>query len=87
MIPYCDLFNHSFDAEVEWSYDDQSKCFEYRAISDISRGQEINITYGRKANYNFFLMYGFICLPNEQEHVQLKIGLNSQDFDQKVVFC
>lgn len=70
LIPYGDLINPGIK-KVSWVYDDNKNCFVFTAIMNISKGESIEISFGKKCNTRFLTNYGFIkdnnFLDNEIE--------------------
>ena len=65
--PVADMFNNNSNANIEsWAFEQQpdgSTDFVAKATSDIKRGEEILLQYGRKGFVKYFFLYGF--MPDE----------------------
>lgn len=72
LIPYIDLFNHSFEPNSTWDYDDSSDCFVLTALKQINPGEEIVDNYGTQTNFEFFTYYGFVCDSNPNISFELQ---------------
>jgi hypothetical protein len=65
MIPIADLFNfHPDKINVEWFLNMETKCFNIKAIRDISKGEEIFLNYGCHGNMKYLFYYGFAIPQN-----------------------
>ena len=45
VLGYGSIINHSFDPNADWKQNFKSNTMVYRAIKDISKGQEITVNY------------------------------------------
>ena len=86
-VPYIDMFNHSYDTQVKWVFSDQQKGFLVKAQQDISRGEEIFLSYGKKSDSHFLINYGFIPETRFNE-VKITIPLDESDpsFNEKQTY-
>jgi len=64
LVPYIDMFNHSFEPNAMWEYDPEIDSFVLRSLCAIKAGDEILDHYGFQTNYNLFVYYGFVCKYN-----------------------
>jgi hypothetical protein len=64
LVPYIDMFNHSFEPNAAWEYNDQTDSFVLQSIKSINPGEEIVDSYGCQNNFNLFVYYGFVSNPN-----------------------
>lgn len=64
LVPYIDMFNHSFEPNAAWEYSNQTNSFVLQSIKPIKPGEEIVDSYGCQTNFNLFVYYGFVCVPN-----------------------
>ena len=58
MVPYLDLFNHVNDNNTYYYYDDRRDGFVLYAIRDISKNEEVTVSYGSHHNLYLFTAYG-----------------------------
>lgn len=76
-VPYFDFANHHFNTNMHYSWDSVRRGLSILAWTDISVGNELNLSYGQlKSNSLLFGNYGFF-LPNTESktailHVSLK---------------
>mmetsp|Transcript_128367 Transcript_128367/g.359333 ORF Transcript_128367/g.359333 Transcript_128367/m.359333 type:complete len:291 (+) Transcript_128367:2-874(+) len=63
MVPVSDLFNHSEDPTVAWSWDDEGKAMVLSATRAHEPGEELLISYGHRSNVLLFRTYGFTLPP------------------------
>ena len=81
MIPFADLFNHSYNKNTNWYFNDELNCFVVEAIKDINKNEEIFDSYGNKSNSRFLLNYGFLIEDNNNfNEINLEI-----DFNKKII--
>lgn len=73
MVPMADMLNHKTPMETRWQYSDEKKGFVIDATADIPRGGQVYDSYGEKCNNQFFLNYGFVCVPNEHNKVKMRL--------------
>jgi SET domain-containing protein len=45
MVPYVDMFNHSSESQVSFSYDHENLGIKMKAVKDIKKGEEIFMSY------------------------------------------
>jgi len=50
MPPYLDMLNHSLTPNIDYYYNDATKCFYMKATKDIPFGDICWLTYGHKTN-------------------------------------
>jgi hypothetical protein len=60
LAPFIDLFNHSFDADIDASYDSSSKSFKIATNVPYGRGTQCFIQYGPHDNVFLLCEYGFV---------------------------
>lgn len=49
----CGLYNHSFDANVDYEIDKVNEIMRHYAIKDINAGEELTLDYGEENAKNF----------------------------------
>ena len=81
MIPFADLFNHSYERNTQWYFDDNLDCFVVEAIKNIEKNEEIFDSYGNKSNSRFLLNYGFL-LENNEKFNEFNLEIN---FDKNII--
>lgn len=65
LVPYIDLFNHSFEKiNSAWTYDESSESFVLYAIDTIEPNEEICDLYGHQTNFELLMYYGFVLQSN-----------------------
>jgi hypothetical protein len=64
LVPYADLFNHSYSSNIYWYFDDTKKAFIVQAFEDIKSNSEIFFSYGEKSNIQLVIHYGFSLKNN-----------------------
>ena len=79
MMPYLDLFNHVNDNNTYYYYDDRRDGFVLYAIRDISKNEEVTVSYGSHHNLYLFTAYGF-TLKNNKFKSSLTLYLKDQRF-------
>jgi len=50
LVPLVDMTNHRYPENLDWSFDKQRKVFVLKALHDISRGEEVYLSYGKSIN-------------------------------------
>ena len=79
LVPYIDMFNHSFEPNSMWSYEEETSTFVLRAIKSINPGEEILDHYGNQCNFNLLVYYGFVINSNPYINLQIEnVELNEQ---------
>ncbi|KAL8639288.1 MAG: hypothetical protein Q9226_008885 [Calogaya cf. arnoldii] len=72
LYPVIDIFNHRFDAKVEWQLDAGN--FGLCLTERTEQGQQIFNDYARKGNEELLMGYGF-CIPgNPCDQVAFRLG-------------
>lgn len=79
LVPLADMMNHRRPPDVDWSYDDEAGAFLMRASRDITKGQEICDSYGRKPNGRFFVHYGFALPSGTDDEAEVRLALSRDD--------
>jgi hypothetical protein len=65
MVPLADMFNfHPEKINVEWYLDTETRCFTIKANRDITKGEEIFVSYGSHGNTKYLFFYGFTIPDN-----------------------
>ena len=81
LIPYGDFINPGIK-NVNWIYDDEKEAFVFKVFKNITKGEAIKVTFGKKCNTRFLTNYGYIeqnnFLENELE-IQINIIGDTQD--------
>lgn len=73
MLPFIDSANHDGkNANCELDLISIQDNFVMRAREDISKGQEIRISYGKKHNDNLFQFFGFIESSNPYDRYYIQ---------------
>ncbi len=78
-VAYADMLNHRRPRQTSWQYCDKRQGFIIEALEDISRGEQIYDSYGKKCNTRFLLNYGFINLNNDGNEFPFKVNLDLTD--------
>ena len=76
-VPLGELFNHSEDPHLEWKFvnnEDGSRAFTFRATRNITKGEEVTISYGLKNNFELLAVYGFY-IPGNANPLIIKVNL------------
>ena len=79
LVPFGDLLNHEnpapeapADLGALFGFDQTSRAYVFRAQRRFAKGEEIFISYGRKANVELLSIYGFALEENEYDCVPLR---------------
>jgi hypothetical protein len=88
LVPYIDLFNHSFEAPNSmWTYEEVDETFVLYAIDTIEPGTEICDLYGHQTNFELYMYYGFVLESNPYRSIWInglelneKTGLENIDY-------
>lgn len=64
LVPFADMLNHKLPKQTMWSFDQEKNCFFIESLEDISPGDEVFDSYGKKCNSRFLLNYGFVLAEN-----------------------
>jgi len=88
LVPYIDLFNHSFEAPNSmWTYEEVDESFVLYAIKTIEPDTEICDLYGHQTNFELYMYYGFILESNPYKSIWInglelneKTGLQDMDY-------
>jgi len=78
-IPFFDLLNHHFMSNAQFSIDNVRNGFSVYATADISGGDEILYSYGKKSNSGLFASYGFF-LPNNRISKNACVYVSLKDY-------
>jgi len=78
-VPLADMLNHKRPRQTSWTYSDEKTGFIIETLEEISRGDQIMDSYGRKCNSRFLLNYGFIVDNNDGNEYALKVSYNESD--------
>lgn len=76
-VAYADMLNHRRPRQTTWSYCDKRQGFIIEALEDITRGEQIYDSYGRKCQTRFLLNYGFINPKNDGNEYPYTIAFQS----------
>eukprot|EP00899_Mesostigma_viride_P003267 jgi/Mesvir1/12941/Mv05956-RA.1 len=79
MIPFCDFVNHDASVTAMLCYDDSKKVAEIEADRAYFPGEQIFSSYGKKANSNLLLDFGFTIPGNVHDTVDVWCALNLDD--------
>ena len=73
------MLNHKRPKQTNWSYSDEKGGFVIEANENITKGEPVYDSYGRKCNSRFFLNYGFIVEGNDANEVSVKVYFREND--------
>lgn len=80
MVPFADLFNHSFDPTLIHEIDSENGKISFRAARDLKENEELTIKY-QKVNdsCSFLLHYGFT--PDTKQEIQsyFRVSFSPED--------
>ena len=79
LVPFADMLNHKRPQRTTWRYDSVANGFVVQTLEEIGRGEEVQVSYGRKSNYRFLLSYGFLVDCNETLEYPLEVTLDPAD--------
>jgi len=79
LVPLADMFNFNVKPQISWNYKNESGKFVTKANQFIHCGTELYEDYGSKSNLRYLMCYGFVLEDNENDEVELVIGLNESD--------
>lgn len=79
LVPFADMLNHKRPQKTTWCYDSEANGFIVQALEDITRREEVQVSYGRKSNYRYLLSYGFLVEENEVNEIPIDVGLDQDD--------
>jgi len=79
LVPLADMFNFNVKPQISWKYKNESEGFVAKANQFIHCGAELYEDYGCKSNLRYLMCYGFVLEDNENDEVELVIGLNESD--------
>ncbi|KAF2866922.1 hypothetical protein BDV95DRAFT_647975 [Massariosphaeria phaeospora] len=71
LFPVVDLLNHSFEARVEWNFEEY-KSFTLKVLDEVGKGDEILNNYAPKQNDELMLGYGFAIPDNPVEQFAVR---------------
>ena len=77
LVPFADCLNHS-NLQTKYDYDvDNNELFRLfpTGCNSYSKGSEVFNSYGRRANDNLLLDYGFSMIDNEWDTYELMLTL------------
>lgn len=75
LVPFVDMFNHSFDAKSKFSFNYSQKAFELTIQSAVASGSQAFINYGPIGNSKLLSLYGFTVHNNPHDYVELVMQL------------
>lgn len=78
LVPFFDMFNHSFDAKSNFTYSSNAKGFELTLESAVGKGSQVFIDYGAMGNSKLLSFYGFTVPENPHDYVELVLQLAPQ---------
>lgn len=67
MVPFADMFNDDPAHNAQWSWQEGTDAFQVHLLRDVSAGEEILVSYGKKANEHLLTHYGFVHSGNRQD--------------------
>ena len=67
MVPWADMLNHFRPRETSWTFDNSQQGFTMTSLKQLSSGQQIMDSYGKKCNSKFLMHYGFAIENNREE--------------------
>lgn len=73
LAPIADMLNHQQKASTEWKYDEKLQSFVVVTTSDITAGEQVFDSYGRKCNTILANGYGFALEHNPDNTCVLAI--------------
>lgn len=66
LVPVADLLNHHpTKCNTKWYFDSSIRCFIVETTRDISQGEEVYDSYGRKTDIQLYYTYGFYLSENK----------------------
>lgn len=79
LIPIANLMAHRQLKNTEWFYDEVDNLFVVGTTNDISKGDEIFISYGEKSNFELLLNYGISFYDNSNDEYRFRIEFDTDD--------
>ncbi|KAJ1565361.1 Histone-lysine N-methyltransferase setd3 [Nowakowskiella sp. JEL0078] len=80
LIPLYDMFNHRGGGEITTNYNLENNTSETTSPANFKTGEEVLITYGKRANKDLFLYSGFVDLDIcEYDRFGIWLGLGISD--------
>ncbi|XP_046391912.1 SET domain-containing protein 4 [Ischnura elegans] len=67
LAPYLDMFNHSFNAQVNAGFNKSTRCYEIRSQTKCPSMAQVFINYGPHDNMKLWIEYGFYLPGNPHE--------------------
>lgn len=85
IVPFMDMANHSFEAQCSHKFDSASNSFRFVAKGGIAQDEQVFINYGPMGNAKLLQVYGFTCINNPYEYIQMvfHMGANAELYEQK----
>ena len=72
LVPIAEMVNHSLTPDVHWTFDSDRGGWCLTAITSLSAGQEIHVSYGERGNSNLLSSYGFCLDRNPANETRLR---------------
>jgi protein-histidine N-methyltransferase len=79
MVPLADMLNHNVPRQTAWEFTNKVNGFTITTLQNISEGDEIYDSYGRKCNTQLLANYGFALLNNDSNRCCLMLLVPSTD--------
>jgi len=77
LVPFADMFNHSFDAQVEHRYDDSQNAIVFSTTKPVKAQSQVFICYDPSlSNIRMLRLYGFCINGNKNDVVEVWAPLN-----------
>ena len=64
LVPYADMLNHLRPRQTRWTFDQSQEGFTITSLMELSAGDQVMDSYGKKCNSRFLLNYGFAVDDN-----------------------
>ena len=72
--PVLDLLNHSCEANIKATFNEENRCYEIRTFTKYKRYSQAFISYGPHDNSKLLVEYGFLLPNNPHNAVVLFLG-------------
>ncbi|KAG0467398.1 hypothetical protein HPP92_018978 [Vanilla planifolia] len=81
LVPWADMLNHNSEVETFLDFDKSSKGIVFTTDRAYQPGEQVFISYGKKANGELLLSYGFVPKEgtNPNDSVELSLSLTKGD--------
>jgi len=78
LVPAWDMMNHA-RGPATTSFNEESRCVEFRAMKDLVQGEAIEMFYGPRPNSELLMYSGFVFETNEFDIVPVSLQISSLD--------